>query len=250
MPREDTAKLIEGHLAGPDLHRLLYLYDCRKLVAGIQECSKEVCVMVGECYRLLNLDPLYPPVPETDGIHYVTSLTVANLWAMLNVIYIRLHSLLDYITKLAYEIDRLCDDFKSYPKLVSAGKLFGDRNRLGWPAGGTLFEASDVVAEVELIRNHVIHDGLLDDMPNAYKIVRGGVIVEKFLLMPDRIGGRFDRYKNRAFWYGREDKINLLLPELIDDFQSRQLATLQLARDRLQGVAKLRAANGEASGPA
>ncbi len=68
--------------------------------------------------------------------------------------------------------------------------------------------------------------------------------------MPDRIGGRFDRYKNRAFWYGREDKINLRLPALIDAFQSRQLATLQLARDRLQGVAKLRAANGEASGPA
>jgi hypothetical protein len=48
VPREDTAKLIEGRMAGPDLHRLLYLYDCRKLVAGVQECTKEVCLMVGE----------------------------------------------------------------------------------------------------------------------------------------------------------------------------------------------------------
>lgn len=250
VPREDTAKLIEGRMAGPDLHRLLYLYDCRKLVAGIQECTKEVCLMVGEFYRILNLDPLYPPVSEEDGIRYVTSPTVTNLWAMLNMIYIRLHSLLDYITKLAYEIDRLRDDFRTYPKLASANKLFGDRDRLGWPAARTLFEASDVVAEVELIRNHVIHDGLLDDMPKAYKIVRGGVIVEKFLLMPDRIGGRFDRYKNRAFWYGREDKINLRLPTLIDDFQSRQLATLQLARDRLEAVATSRSASRAAAGPA
>lgn len=62
VPREDTAKLFEA-MAGPELHRLLYLYDCRKLVAGIQECTKEVCQMVGEFYRILNLDPLYPPVP-------------------------------------------------------------------------------------------------------------------------------------------------------------------------------------------
>jgi hypothetical protein len=227
----------------PDLYRLLYLYDCRKLVAGIQECTKEVCFLVGEFYRSLNLDELFfPPIAEPDGVRWITSPVVTSLTATLNVIFIRLHSLLDYMTKLVDEIEHLRADFSSYPKLSSSNILFGDRRRTGWgEPPGTLFEPGEPVTEVELVRNLVIHDGLLDDMPKVYKVVQDGRTIEKFVLMPDRTDGRLDRFKNRTLFYSRDDKINLRLPKLVAAFQAKQLATLQRALARLLDVAKARA---------
>jgi hypothetical protein len=234
----------------PDLHRLLYLYDCRKLVAGIQECTKEVCFLVGEFYRSLNLDELFfPPIAERDGVRWITSPVVTSLTATLNVIYIRLHSLLDYVTKLVHEIEHLRADFSSYPKLSSSNILFGDRRRTGWgQAAGTLFEPGEPVTEIELLRNLVIHDGLLDDMPKVYKVVQNGRTIEKFVLMPDRTDGRLERFKNRTLFYSRDDKINLRLPALISDFQAKQLLTLQRALARLLDVAKVRGTPSGASG--
>lgn len=227
------------------LYKLLYLYDCRKLVSGIQECTKEVCYLVGEFYRILNFDDLcFPPVQEPDGVRWVTSPVVTILTATLQIVFIRLHSLLDYVTKLIYEIEHLRHDFTHYPKLSSSSIQFSDHRRTSLRgAAGTLFEPGEPVSEIELVRNLVIHDGLLDDMPKAYKVVRDGRAVEKFVLMPDRKEGRFDRYKNRSLFYSREDKINLRLPSLIADFQTKQLATLQGGLTLLIEVGRARSGN-------
>ncbi len=251
LSRDEFEKSIVSFRGMPFLNQLLYLYDCRKLVSGIQECTKEVCFLVGAFYRTLNLDDLFfPPFPEADGVRWMTSPVVTSLTATLNVIYIRLHSLLDYTTKLVHEIEHLRADFTSYPKLTSSNIQFGDRRRTGWgEAPGTLFEPGEPVTEIELVRNLVIHDGLLDDMPKVYKVVEGGRAVEKFVLMPDRTDGRLDRYKNRALFYSREDKINLRLPDLVAAFQTKQLATLQRGLVRLIEVGKVRHKSASAKPP-
>jgi len=220
-----------------EFNRALYLYDCQKLVSGIQECSKEVMQLQGEFYRTLNLDELFfPPIEEPDGIRYVTSPAVTNLHAILAFIYIRLHSLLDYVTKLSIEIKHLKSDFSSYPRLASKNALYSDRKKVAFnDAKGTLFEQCRFLTEVESVRNHVIHDGLLDDLPKAYKVVSGGKCVEKFILFPDRsIEGRFAAFKNRTLFYSAEDKINLRLPTVINEFQQRELATLRRLLTHLQ----------------
>lgn len=244
LSRDDFETCVVMMRNMPYLYQLLYLYDCRKLISGIQECTKEVCFLVGEFYRSLNLDELFfPPITEPDGVRWVTSPVVTSLTALLNVIYIRLHSLLDYTTKLVHEVEHLRTDFTAYPKLSSSNIQFGDRRRTGWgEAPGTLFEPGEPVTEIELVRNLVIHDGLLDDMPKAYKVVRDGQTVEKFILMPDRTGGRLDRYKNRALFYSRDDKINQRLPKLISAFQAKQLATLERANARLAEIGQVRQA--------
>jgi hypothetical protein len=84
--------------------------------------------------------------------------------------------------------------------------------------------------EVELIRNLLIHDGLLDDMPKAYEAIEGGKAIERFVLMPDRRDGKFERFKNRHRFFGREDKINLRLTTLVRGFQARQVETLKAVR--------------------
>ncbi|MBY5700699.1 hypothetical protein [Rhizobium leguminosarum] len=228
-----TRELFERFLAGtadfPEINRFLYLYDCQHLVASIQECTKEVEQILGEFYLALNTENFfYPTLKHDDGTRYSTSPVTTKLVAFLGFIFNRMHSLLDYTVKLASEAEHLRHDFARYPKFSSSSLQFGDRKRVGFNGEtGTLFETCEFMTSVETLRNHLIHDGLLDEMPKAYEEIKAGVAVEKFLLFPDMTDGRFDRFKNRNLFFGREDKINLRLPEFVAEFQARQVATLE-----------------------
>lgn len=221
-------QLLASYKEFPHINAFLYLYDCQKLVASLQECNKEVDQLLGEFFKVLNTEPLFfPPMPQPDGIRYNTSPTVTKLFAHLSFIFVRLHSLLDYSAKVAAEVEKLRSEFSKYPRLASINTLFGDRKKLTINGEkGTVFEPCDLITTVETLRNHVIHDGLLDDMPKAYEHIEGGSAIERFVLLPDMTDGRFDRFNNRNLFFGREDKINLRLPHLIDEFQSRLERTI------------------------
>jgi len=233
--RNEFEQLLLAFANLPELNRFLYLYDCRMLVSAIQECTKEVSQLTGEFYRILNLEPFFTPgVRLEDGLRWSTSPSVTNLHAILGFLFIRMHSLLDYLAKLAMETENLRADFATYPKLGSSKFLFGQRNRLALNGrAGSLFESCDEVQEVESVRNLLIHDGLLDDMPKAYEFIQHGVAIERFVLMPDRANGQFERYKNRRLFYGREDKINLRLASFVRAFQLREVETLKGIRENL-----------------
>jgi len=228
-----TRELFEQSLAKtagfPEINRFLYLYDCQHLVASIQECTKEIEQVLGEFYFTLNTESLFfPPMKHEDGLRYSSSPVTTKLFAYLGFIFIRMHSLLDYTVKVAFEAEHLRQDFKRYPKLSSGNMQFGDRKRVSFDkAAGTLFESCEFMTTVETLRNHVIHDGLLDDMPKAYEHIRDGVAIEKFVLFPDMTNGRFDRFVNRNLFFGREDKINLRLPAIVAEFQARQVTTFE-----------------------
>lgn len=241
ISKEQFSKLLPQFSANLPINQALYLYDCRKLVSSIQECSKEVMQLQGEFYQALNLETLFlPKLDGPDGVRWVTSPVVTKIFALLGFVYIRLHSLLDYSTKLAIEVEHLKSDFADYPRLSSKNILYGNRNRISFNGkAGTLFEKCAELTEVETIRNHIIHDGLLDDMPKAYQVISKGVCIEKYILFPDRcVEGRFDSYKNRNLFYGGEDKINLRLPVLVANFQLRLVQTLQPLLAKLSGSAK------------
>lgn len=233
--RDEFEKLLTKFAKFPELNRFLYLHDCRMLVSAIQVCTQEVGQLVAEFYRILNLEPFFTPgIPQDDGTRWTSSPSVTALNATLGFLFIRMHSLLDYLTKVAREVENLRTDFDAYPRLASSNVLFGDKHklRIGGQAG-TLFEACDEVAEVERIRNLLIHDGLLDGTPKAYEVIRKGVAVERFVLMPDAGGGQFEKFKNRRLFYSREDKINLRLVGLVRVFQLRQVETLKAIRLQL-----------------
>lgn len=236
MTANDFGAFLSKHRDYPDLFRLLYLFDCQKLVSGIQECSKEATILVGEFYRVLNLEELNPfGTLGRNEITFVTSPKVTQLHCTLAMVYVRLHSLLDYTTKLAVEVEKTRADFRTYPKMVSASVLHGHKKRLSYDgAAGTLFENNcSTIDEIELVRNLIIHNGLLDDLPKAYVERNNGVVVNKFILMPDRNGPQWARHVNRCLFYGSEDRINLRLPDLLADFQQRQLATLDIIQRKL-----------------
>lgn len=241
MSKQQFASTLSTISAQIPTNQALYLYDCRKLVAGIQECSKEVMQLQGELYQALNLEALFAPdVDEPDGLRWVTSPVVTKIFALLGFIYIRLHSLLDYSTKLAIEIEGLRADFSRYPKLSSKNKLYSDRRQVSFNgSAGTLFEKCAELTEIEAVRNHIIHEGLLDDMPKVYRLICDGTCVEKFILFPDRVSeGWFESFTNRNLFYGGEDKINLRLPSVISDFQLRLVETMRQLLEHLNSTAR------------
>lgn len=212
------------------INKALYLYDSRKLVSSIQEITAEVIQLQGEFYRILNLHQLfYPELDQEDGLYYVTSSAVTNLFAILGFIYIRLYSLLDYITKLAYEIEFIEPCFHEYPKLKSKNILYGQKKKIKFNnLKDSLFERCSLINEVETIRNHIIHDGFVDDMPKVYRVIKDKKIIEKYILLPDMDENRrLTTLKNRNLFYGGEDKINLRLPYLIIEFQKKLMVTLE-----------------------
>lgn len=231
MTREQFEKAIKFYKGDHKLNKLLYLYDCRKLISGVQECSLEISTFLGEFYRFLNLEELFSlKVRVPDGVRYISSPAARTLTALMNFIFIRMHSALDYTTKLIYEIEHIRNDFKTYPKLSSSNVMFSDKRRLSINnVPNTLFEPCALINEIELYRNLVIHDGFLDDMPKVYTVVKNGDVIEKFILTPDINGKQFARYNNRSLFYGSENKINMRLAGLVSEFQRRQEYTLKLA---------------------
>ena len=198
------------------------------LILSIQECTKEVDQILGEFYLTFNTEGFfYPPMKHEDGIRYSSSPVTTKLFAFLGFLFIRLHSLLDYTVKVSFEAENLRQDFSRYPKLSSKNLQYGDRKKVKFnEQTGTLFEVSDFMTTVETLRNHLIHDGLLDEMPKAYENIKDGIAVEKFILFPDMTEGRFDSFVNRKLFFGKGDKINLRLPDFLGAFQSRQVETL------------------------
>lgn len=221
-----------------EINRFLYLYDCQRLVSSIQECTKEIIQVQGEFYRTLNAEPFfYPPLKQPDGVRYSASPTTTKLFAFLSFIFIRMHSLLDYTVKVATEAENLKTNFTIYPKAASLNAQYGDRKHVGFNgAQGTLFEDCAFLTGVETLRNHVIHNGLLDDMPKGYEVIENGSVIERYILFPDMTDGRFDRFKNRNLFFGGEDKINLRLPALVAEFMARQESTLKLVVQGLEAV--------------
>jgi hypothetical protein len=126
---------------------------------------------------------------------------------------------LDYATKLCFESQSLRKEFVNYPKLASANKLFGDAKKIkGFDRTGTIFAPSITVKFVESLRNHIIHDGVLDEHPKAYEHYEKGEVVNRFVLIPDLNSGNFAKFKNRKAFYSEERKINEELPELVSLF--------------------------------
>ena len=229
ISRDLFGKLLNLPVEIPERNRFLYLYDCERLTWSVRQCIEEIQEMLGAFYAIFNAASLTGGPPLTpDGLVFSRSPKITQLFANLSFIFIRLHSLLDYCVKLAIEAARLPASFQNYKRMASRGCQFGDRRNVAWNGSqGTLFEDCELVRTVETLRNHIVHDGLLDAIPKVYERYSEGVLVERFILFPDMTDGRLDSFVNRNLFYGREDKVNLRLPMIVSQFWDRLAETLR-----------------------
>ncbi|RZJ90516.1 MAG: hypothetical protein EOO20_07890 [Chryseobacterium sp.] len=229
ISREEFEKLIAK--ADELTCKFLYYYDVSSLIGSLQNSVQEVRYLMGEFYRELNENSfmLMPKPSEQDTVMFASGLTVTRLFTAVNHIFIALYSQLDFITKICYEMEQMDENYTAYKKLKSAKILFGDARRTslnGKP--DTLFAASVNIKMIQTLRNEIVHNASFEDIQKVFQVFESGVMIEKFILLPDFENGIIKTLKNRKRFFDENIKLNEILPELIFDFWKRLHQTLKI----------------------
>lgn len=213
------------------LNKLLYYYDVENLIGNIQNSILETKYLVGNFYKILNENTFLVAENHTtveDGIQYASGPIVINITSIVNHLFINLYSQLDFVTKLAYEIENLNSDFDKYPKLKSKDILYGDQKKIKLVnLPHSLFELSNNIKIIMYLRNEIVHNASIDSIPKVYQVIKDKKIVEKYILLPDFENGMIQVYKNRRRFFNDDVKLNEILPEIITDFWQRSKLTLE-----------------------
>ncbi|MBF4486230.1 hypothetical protein [Flavobacterium sp. CSZ] len=231
VSKVDFEKFVNEYEDKQTIFRMLYFFDIDNLIGTLQNSVLETHYAVGEFYKQLNVNNFLineDVLIIDDGIQYAAGGIVVNITSLVNRIFICLYSILDFITKIVHEVEQLQLEFDSYPKLRSKDTLFGYAKKTKFnEMKNTLFEKTDYRKMIEYLRNEIIHNASIDNIPKVYQKMENKKIVEKFILLPDFTDGIINSYKNRKRFFDNDTKLNEILPDLINDYFTRLSFTLQ-----------------------
>ena len=213
--------------SSPVIYRHLYLADCQFLISTIQNLE------IGLDYSFVNffikLCNLNTEVHfyEGDGVLSFASYDAICLASLLESYYTKAYSMLDMLTKIVYELERLPEDISHHQKLQSANVLWGKHKKLRiYNQENTLFFPNDTVRLIESIRNEVVHNGSWEQHPKVFLKLKNKSIIERYMLFPDLEGGILSNLKNRKHFFGKETRVNDVLPKTHMDFLKMLLNTV------------------------
>lgn len=137
------------------------------------------------------------------------------------------NSILDLMTKIAFEFESKHSNFLEYKKLNSSKILYGDRKRISINNTiSTIFEHDALIKTIESVRNEVVHNGTWELYPTIYIRINNKEIVERFMIFPDITNGNYDKYVNRYHFFGKGLQINQELPSIHREFMLRIVNTV------------------------
>jgi len=221
-------KMVKNGEKDENFNKLLYYFDCRNLISTLQNSILESKYLVGRFYQLLNEnDYLLNRKPIDDnGTQFAGGQVTSDIVSIVNSLFINFYSQLDFISKIIFEFERLETNFKIYPKLKSSNILYGDNKKFSIEKSGTVFESSVTINLILTLRNEIVHNASIDNLPKIYQVFKNGIIVEKYMLLPDTENGRLKTFKSRRRFFYNDNKLNELLPTLVSDFWKRLNLTL------------------------
>ena len=216
-----------------ETNKLLFYYDFQNLVGSLQNLIQESRYIFCEFYKTLNENSFMlsqNPI-NSDGMMFASGQLVTTIFSKINHLFINLVSQLDFITKIALELQSLPDDFKEYPKLKSNNILYGNLKKIhNMDFSKTIFEKTDDIKLIISLRNEIIHNASFENIPKVYQVFKDNKMIEKFIFIPDSTNGIFDSFKNRNRFFNNEIKLNEILPELVTEFWKKMEFTI----DRLK----------------
>lgn len=216
-------------LKSEQTHKILFYYDFQNLVGSLQNLVQESRFLFCNFFKTLNENsfmlsekPMKPNI-----LMFASGQLVTNIFSTINHLFINLASQLDFITKIAVELENLPSDFTDYPKLKSKGILYGDLKKIKTITfENTLFDKTDDLKLILSLRNEIVHNASFENIPKVYQVFIDNVMVEKFIYIPDVTNGNFDTFKNRNRFFNNEIKLNEELPKLISDFWKKLETTI------------------------
>jgi len=216
--------------ASKEAYQVLYYYDMQNLIGCLQNLVQESKFLLCDFFKTFNENSFQlteKPI-QPDGIFYAAGQHVIEPFSKINHLFINLVSQLDIITKIIFEFENMQLDFTGYPKLKSSKVLFGDAKRISSiDFKDTVFEKTSYIQLILNIRNEIVHNASIENIPKVYQVFEKNKMIEKFILIPDTTNGNFDTYKNRKRFFGQDTKLNELLPVLITKFWKRMEVTIE-----------------------
>jgi hypothetical protein len=212
-----------------ETHKLLFFYDFQNLVGALQNLVQESRFLFCNFYKILNMNSfmLIDKPMQPNMVMFASGQLIINIFSTINHLFINLASQLDFITKIAVELENLPNNFNEYPKLKSKGILYGDVKRIKTiNFDNTLFDRKDDLKLILSLRNEIIHNASFENIPKVYQVFKNNVMIEKFILIPDNTKGIFDSYKNRNRFFNNDVKLNELLQTLVPDFWNKMEMTI------------------------
>lgn len=236
LSKDDFEKLVTGLKPQykEEAHRLFYYFDVENLIGTLQNSIMETKFIVAEFYRNLNVNSFL--IHEDffmieKGVQFASGPIVTNITALVNHLFINLYSQLDFTTKIIYELERLQTDFSAYPKLKSKDTLYGDSKHTSFKGmTNSIYDMTDAIKTIIYLRNEIVHNASIDSIPKVYQVIENGHIVGKFILLPDMHNGYVKSFKNRKRFFDDENKLNELLPALLEEFWQKLLFTLKAVK--------------------
>ncbi|MEA3308042.1 MAG: hypothetical protein U9Q70_00840 [Chloroflexota bacterium] len=230
LSQSEFEKLVNG-LGNENHYRLLFLADCNALISYLQNRiigskAKFIHFYISFC----NCEPF---ILKEDGTFWLSGENTTIVFSLLNDLIINLYSILDLVTKVAYQFEHIPEEFNSYQRQKALKILYGDRKKLKktFSKEDTLFENVPTLKLVENLRHELIHNGSWEAMPKLFYKVEGGKVKEKWIFMQDEDNGNLVAYKNRKRFFSQNNKINQRLPSICMEFWSRLLNTILQLRE-------------------
>ncbi len=201
----------------PMINKFLYIRDFHALISSLQDRIVFIKGLYIDFYRALG--ELEPVRKDKDGVFaqmgYNTIPVLSYLYSLITSMY----CCFDITTKIAFEFERTASDFTDYPRMRSNDKKIGDAKKLkGDYRESGIFKRSSVFKLIENLRNEIIHNGSLEMNSRVYVEIRDNKSFEKWILIPDTVGGSFERSKNRKHFFSEDIRINKTLPALTRKF--------------------------------
>jgi len=212
-----------------ETNRILYYYDFQNLVGSLQNLVSESRFLFCEFYKTLNENSfmLSSNPMKPDIVMFTSGQLVTNIFSKINHLFINLASQLDFITKVAVELENLPKNFKEYPKLKSNNIQYSDYKKIkSITFSETLFEKTDDLKLIISMRNEIIHNASFENIPKVYQVFENNKLIEKFIFIPDTTEGVFDSFKNRKRFFNNEIKLNEILPALVAGFWKKLESTV------------------------
>lgn len=235
VTKEQFEILINNSGKNEDLNKLLYYYDVSNLIGTFQNSVQETRTLFCQFYEELNTKSFMlasNPI-DANGEMFTSGRLVTSLFSKVNHLFISIYSQLDFLTKIAYEIENLPSNFENYPKLKSAKILFGDSKKTKMhELEKTVFEKSvKNIKLIQTLRNEIVHNASFENIPKVFQQFKDNKMIEKFIFLPDfDEDGIIKTFKSRKRFFGMDIKLNLILPELIFDLWKRQLETISILK--------------------
>lgn len=213
---------------GVHIYKHFYLHDLTYLVSAIQDLEAGLNHCFVSYFQLLS----EVSVPE-DLLHEDTTWTargahVERVVSIASSYFVKLHSILDILTKIQYELENIPKDYSKYVNCKSKKITYGDAAKLRINKSGTLFEKDDFIREIESIRNEIVHNGTWANNVCIYVTVEDNQIVERYLMYPDMVNGHYARCKNRHHFFSNGTRVNDRLVHIHFEFLKRLRMSLEI----------------------